>query len=771
MEQPVLAVDFGTSASSAALLTDTGTVLLKEGATSSWTWPSAVCLRDDTLLIGTPAENRKKVRPELYRAEFKRDIGQDAPIPLGERSYAPGDLVARVLAAFRDEAARLLGAGVERAVLTVPATYGPADSRRQVMLDAARAAGFGAVDLLAEPAAAAYAPVAGRPVEPGQTVLVYDFGGGTFDAALVRLREGGSHEVLGHDALDDCGGSDVDALLAAEIRERGGEAMAALLRPSADTETARAVARRNALALGDLARTLKHQLSTDGYVDGVFGSTDILVRLDRERFVEIVAPLLARTVDCCRNLLSAAELTVEQVDAVLLVGGTTRMPAVADLVGKELGRPLRRVEDPDVAVAQGAARWASYAGERHLLPVEPPRGQRPLSWRITGDAAELVQWLKAPGEPYEAGQALALVRSSDGSLWELRADRRPGRLVARHAAAGRTVVTGDWLVTVSAPQAPAVGEAAIRLAGGGLLRTVRHAGDSEVVPPALSADGAWLATGASDGTACVLEVATGRTPTTVRHPGAVLAVAVAGGGDDGGVLLASGAQGPEGMLNRRSGHAEVVSPHTDWVRAVAVSGDGRWFATGSDDGSAHVWDVPGRRRVATLRHPSWVLSLALSGDGRLLATGDRAGTCRVWSVEHGLETWSMPYGDAVNAVSLSADGDVLAVGVQSGRVHAWDLRSGESLLALDHAAGVNSVALSADGGLLAVAAAQRTAQVLAVGTRHVLCELEHPDAVTGVSLSGDGRRLATSCQDGTVRVWALTREDATDATDATDGTN
>ncbi|MFI1682872.1 Hsp70 family protein [Streptomyces sp. NPDC020607] len=756
MEQPVLAIDFGTSASSAALLTDAGTVLLKEGATSSWTWPSAVCLRDDTLLIGTPAENRKKVRPELYRGEFKRDIGQDAPIPLGERTFAPGDLVARVLAAFRGEAARLLGTGVERAVLTIPATYGPADPRRQVMLDAGRAAGFGAVDLLTEPAAAAYAPVAGRPVEAGQTVLVYDFGGGTFDAALVRLREGGSHEVLGHDALDDCGGSDIDALLTAEIRERGGEALAVLLRPAADTPAARAVAHRNALVLGDFARGLKHQLSTDSYVDGVFGSTDIVVRLDRERFVEIVTPLLARTVDCCRNLLSAAELTEDQVNAVLLVGGTTRMPAVADLVRQALGRPLRFAEDPEVAVAQGAARWASYAGERHLVPAEHPRGQRPLSWEVTGGAAELVQWLRAPGDPYGAGQALALVRPPDGSLWELRADRRPGRLVARHAAAGETVVSGDWLVTVSGGEAPAGDGATTRLIEGSLLRTVWHAGDSEPVPPALSADGTWLATGASDGTACALEVATGHTPTTVRHPGPVLAVAVGGG-----ALLASGAQGPEGRLNRHSDRDEVTSTHTDWVRAVAVTEDGRWFATGSDDGVAHVWDVPGRRRAASLRHGSWVLSLALSGDGRLLATGDREGTCRVWSVEHGTETWSMPCGDAVNAVSLSADGELLAVGVQSGRVHAWDLRSGESLLVLDHSAGVNSVALSSDGGLLAVAAAQPTAQVLAVGTRQVLCELKHPDELTGASLSGDGRRLATSCQDGTVRVWALTREDTT----------
>ncbi|MET8689276.1 Hsp70 family protein [Streptomyces sp. NPDC004732] len=757
MEQPVLAIDFGTSASSAALLTDTGTRLLKERATGSWAWPSAVCLRDDTLLIGTPAEHRKKVRPELYRSEFKRDIGQDAPIPLGERSFAPGDLVARVLAAFRDEAERLHGGPVDRAVLTVPAAYGPADPRRQVMLEAGRAAGFGAVELLAEPAAAAYAPVAGKPVGPGQTLLVYDFGGGTFDAALVRLRAGGSHEVLGHDALEDCGGSDIDALLLAEIRRGGGEAMAAALRPAAETAGARTAARRNALELGDFARGLKHQLSADSYVEDIFGSTDVVVELDRKRFVKIVEPLLARTIDCCRNLLTAAELTVEQVDAVLLVGGTTRMPAVVDLVQQALGRPLRSVEDPELAVAQGAARWASYARERHLVPADHPRGERPLSWQFAGGTVELVQWLQAPGAAYEAGEALALARPSDGSLWELRAEGRPGRIVAQHAAVGQTVVSGDWLVTVGAPgaqQAPERDGATAWLSDGWLLRTVRHAKDSEVVAASLSTDGEWLATGASDGTACVLEMATGRTLTTVRHPEPLLTVAVG----DGGTLLGSGTRAPDARLARHS-DSVLVSTHGDWVRAVAVTEDGRWFASGSDDAVAHVWDVRARRRIASLRHESWVLALALSADGSVLATGDRDGTCRVWSVPDATETWSISYGVAVNGVSLSADGERLAVGVQSGRVHVWDLPQGNSLLTLDHGGGVNSVSLSADGSLLAVAPALWAAQVRAVDTDRLLCEIAHPEALTGASLSGDGRRLATSCQDGTARVWALTQED------------
>ncbi|MEV5978332.1 Hsp70 family protein [Streptomyces sp. NPDC052114] len=752
MEQAVLAIDFGTSASSAALLTDGGVRLLKERSTGSWTWPTVVCLRDDTLLIGTPAEHRKRVHPELYRGEFKRDIGQDAPIPLGERSFTPGDLVARVLAAFRDEATRLLGTPVERAVLTVPAAYGPADPRRGVMLAAGRAAGFTAVELLAEPAAAAYAPVAGEPVAPGQTVLVYDFGGGTFDAALVRLRDGGSHEVLGHDALDDCGGSDIDALLLGEIRERGGAELTAALSPAASA----LAARRNILELGDLAHRLKHQLSADSYVEDVFAPAGVLVALDRKRFVRIVTPLLARTVDCCRALLATAGLTADQLDAVLLVGGTTRMPVIAELLAQALDRPLRHVEDPDLAVAHGAAHWAAHTGERRLAPAEVPRGQRPLSWSLPGGTAELVGWLRPPGADYAPGQPLALVRPVDGSLWELRADDRPGRVVAHHAAAGQTVVAGDWLVTVG-PREPAPRTGARTwLPEGRVIRRVAHRAGAEIVAPALSGDGQWLATGASDGTASVWETATGGARTTVRHTEPALAVAVNGDG----TLLASCSRAPGARLNRDADTVVLASAHGDWVRAVALTEDGGWFASGSDDGIAHVWDVRAGRRLASLRHESWVLSLALSADGRVLASGDRDGTCRVWSVAQRRELLSVPYGVPVNGVALSADGGRLAVGVQSGRVHVWDVPGRECLLVLDHAAGVNTVSLDADGRVLAVAPGLWSAQVRDVDREgRVLCEVGHPEVLVGAALSGDGRRLATTCQDGTARVWALTRED------------
>ncbi|WP_238011401.1 Hsp70 family protein [Dactylosporangium sp. AC04546] len=228
-EATALVVDFGTSASSAALVTGGQVRLLKEPASGLYSWPSAVALEGDRLLVGTAAERRKRSDPAGYRAEFKRDLGQSVPVPLGERAYAPQDLVAAVLGVFRDRAAELHGEPVHRLLLTVPASYAEGDPRRALMVAAGEAAGFPEVQLVAEPVAAAFAPVAGAGFGAGQVVLVYDFGGGTFDAAVIRCGADGVHEVIGHAALDDCGGRDIDALLARHVRDAGGPELAGTL--------------------------------------------------------------------------------------------------------------------------------------------------------------------------------------------------------------------------------------------------------------------------------------------------------------------------------------------------------------------------------------------------------------------------------------------------------------------------------------------------------------------------------------------------------------
>ncbi|WP_433202781.1 Hsp70 family protein [Dactylosporangium sp. CS-047395] len=443
MSEAVLVVDFGTSSSSAALVVAGQPVrLIKEPASGLYNWPSAVCRTGDALLVGTVAERRKRADPAAYRAEFKRDLGETAPIPLGEADYRPEELVAAVLRVFGERAAELHGGSVPRLLLTVPASYGPGDPRRDVMIGAGEAAGFAEVELAPEPVAAALAPLSGAPFADGDLVLVYDFGGGTFDAALVRFA-GGRHEVLGHAALDDCGGRDIDALISAHLHERGGEELAGALGTTALAAPARL---RLGLQVREFVRGVKHQLSDAEDVEDYLTPLAPPYQLHQRELAELIAPLVARTVACSMGLLAAGGVRAADLTAVLLTGGTCRTPAVAAAVERGIGRPVRRTEDPDLAVTQGAAALAARAGDRALDPVPPPAGATPLRWdEISG---RLVRWLVGPGEEYAAGAPLGVVRLDGLALVRLCAPDRPGRLVAVHATPGSTVAAGDWLVTV-----------------------------------------------------------------------------------------------------------------------------------------------------------------------------------------------------------------------------------------------------------------------------------------------------------------------------------
>ncbi|MFJ4093889.1 Hsp70 family protein [Kitasatospora sp. NPDC089913] len=451
--EPVLAVDFGTSTSAAALVADGRVRLIKEPSGDSWAWPSTVSWDGARLLVGTPAEHRRAVHPASFRSEFKRDLGERAPLLLGDASYRAEELVAALLAAVRGEAERLHGQAVTRAVLTYPASYGPGDPRRRLLVGAGEAAGLTVVDLLAEPVAAALAPIAGPALQPGDLVLVHDFGGGTFDAALVRMpppdASAEAVEVLGHTALDDCGGHDIDVLVAEELVRLGGDRLTAWLRPGgAPKESDGATDRlRREVELADLAHRFKHRLSVEAEVDDYLRSAGLPTALGRDRLAELAAPLVARTVTRCRELLERCGQAPDRLAAVLLVGGSTRMPAVRDALAEAFPGLLRHVEDPELAVAQGAAAWAGLATRRYSAAERPTSSGVPFGWQLPGDSGRLLRWYVAPGEEFAADAVLALVRLADGGLWELRADGRPGTVARLHVAEGAPVSSGDWLLT------------------------------------------------------------------------------------------------------------------------------------------------------------------------------------------------------------------------------------------------------------------------------------------------------------------------------------
>jgi len=438
--EPILVVDFGTCFSSAAVLSGSDVQLIREPTTGSFSWPSAVYVSEAGLLVGTPAVHRRNRDPASYRSELKRYLGQDDDIMLGHGSYPPWQLVTVVLESLKAEAERTVGVRVTRAVLTVPASYGRADQRRALMIAAAEATGLRTVELLAEPVAAVFAPVIGQQPEEGEVILVYDFGGGTFDTALVRIGAA-DHEVLGSAALDDCGGLDLDAMLVSRLTADAGEWLEPALRSMASTGGENASLRLK-VTFGDVARHLKHQLSDTTEAEEFVLPDSPSARLSRDELALLVAPLLDRTVECCRELLQRLDVPMQEVSAVITVGGSTRMPAVTDALERAFGRPLRRAEDPDLAVVRGAAEWACSNAVRKVPALPRMQGRALLRWMVPPGC--LLRWMVQPGASYQEGAPLARVRLNDGTIWDLCASRA-GRIEQAFAGAGDEVSDGQWL--------------------------------------------------------------------------------------------------------------------------------------------------------------------------------------------------------------------------------------------------------------------------------------------------------------------------------------
>lgn len=216
-----LGIDFGTCYSSAALLLDGIPKPIKEPLKQGYSFPSSVYVTEGgEILVGQAAENKRQKNPQSYRREFKRELGSTDPYPLGNRFLLPEELVAEVLRKLKSEAELVVaGRGEEPlsdALITVPATYQP--YKRKLMKEACLKAGFSQVELLEEPVAAAIYYSRHARVETGEIVLVYDLGGGTFDATLLQKQASG-YQILGMPkGLPHWGGTDFDREIYQELR-------------------------------------------------------------------------------------------------------------------------------------------------------------------------------------------------------------------------------------------------------------------------------------------------------------------------------------------------------------------------------------------------------------------------------------------------------------------------------------------------------------------------------------------------------------------------
>lgn len=371
-----LGVDLGTTYTAAAVAVDGRVEPLALG-TRSAVLPTVVFARPDAdLLVGEAAETRGVTEPTRLAREFKRRLGDTAPLVLGGVPYPAEALMGAVLAHVHRVAVERMGGEPDHVVITHPATY--SSYRIDLLRDAARRGGFAAAEFLTEPQAAAthYASL-GR-VAAGDAIAVYDLGGGTFDAAVVR-ETGDGFELLGEPhGLERLGGIDFDIAVLEHVNDAVGGQLGSL--PDHDPAVRAGLARLRADA-----RHAKEVLSADTdttiplVVPGVVGE----VNLSRGELERLVVPRIRESIDVLRRALASAGLQPDDLAAVLLVGGSSRIPAVRDMVTQALQVRVTADIDPELAVALGAARHAARrttapaAPEPASLPPPAPPGAAP----------------------------------------------------------------------------------------------------------------------------------------------------------------------------------------------------------------------------------------------------------------------------------------------------------------------------------------------------------------------------------------------------------
>ena len=363
----IIGIDLGTTRSAMATIEDSEPKIIenKEGERVT---PSVVGFDDGERLIGKPAKNQLLTNEENTVKSIKRHMGDDYEVNLDGEDYTPQEISAMILQKLKQDAEDKLGDNVEKAVITVPAHFD--DTQRQATKDAAEIAGLEAERILNEPTAAALAY--GLDDESEKTVLVYDFGGGTFDVTVLEMGDG-IYEVQSTEGDNDLGGDDFDEKIVEYLLEEFENENGIDL---SDNDDAMQRIRENA---EEAKKELSSRESTKISIPFIHQEDGETYNLDEEltrsKFESLVEDLIQRTTDPTQKAVDDAGVDSGDLHDVILVGGTTRIPAVREHVQAITGLQPDNSVSPDEAVALGASIQAgSISGEMDdilLLDVAP----------------------------------------------------------------------------------------------------------------------------------------------------------------------------------------------------------------------------------------------------------------------------------------------------------------------------------------------------------------------------------------------------------------
>jgi|CXWL01.1.fsa_nt_gi actin-like ATPase involved in cell morphogenesis len=358
-----LGVDLGTTYTAAAIQRGDRLEIADLGTRSSMI-PSVVYLREDgTVLTGEAAIRRGVTDPSRLSREFKRRMGDTTAILLGGVPYSVDGLMARMLQAVLATVTERQGEAPAAITLAHPANWG--QYKKDLLEQAIRRADLDGVTTITEPEAAAVHYAMQATLESGSIVAVYDLGGGTFDAAVLRKTATGFELIGEPEGIERLGGIDFDE---AVFRHVVTSLRGALAELDPDDPVAQAAVSR----LRDECVSAKEALSADTEVSipVILPNVQTEVRLTRAEFEAMIRPALADTLVVLNRAIRSAGVTAEQLHSVLLVGGSSRIPLIAQLVSAELGRPIALDVHPKHSVALGAAAFAAGAVTR-AVPASP----------------------------------------------------------------------------------------------------------------------------------------------------------------------------------------------------------------------------------------------------------------------------------------------------------------------------------------------------------------------------------------------------------------
>ena len=348
----IIGIDLGTTNSCVAVI-EGGEAVVIPNAEGARTTPSVVAFKKDgERVVGRVAKQQAVSAPDRTIASIKRDMGTDRKVTIDGKAYTPQEISAMTLAKLKQDAEAYLGDTVTEAVITVPAYF--TDAQRQATKDAGKIAGLEVKRIINEPTAAALAY--GIDKENDQKIMVYDLGGGTFDVSIIEMGDG-VQEVLATAGNNRLGGDDfdqkiVDWLLATFKAENGID----LSGDKVAVQRLRDEAEKAKIALsGATTCNINIPFITAVINDGVTVPKHLDITLTRAKFNELTAALVDATMAPVRQALSDSGLSASQIDKVLLVGGSTRIPAVQEAVQKFMGKEPFKGINPDECVAMGAA--------------------------------------------------------------------------------------------------------------------------------------------------------------------------------------------------------------------------------------------------------------------------------------------------------------------------------------------------------------------------------------------------------------------------------